>query len=371
MKVQNCDVAVVGGGLHGLSVALHLARRNCRVALIERRWIGRHASGASAAGIRSLNRHPAEIALTRAAIAQWYRIAELVGDDCGFDPTGQIRIARQPDRVRLEERLERLAVAGWSHEKLVEGKALRRLLPDASPHYVAGLYVADDGSADPHRTIMAFRAAAEVAGVQIFEGCSLAKAQRESDGWRLEGDGLVVRAGAVVNVAGAWLPEVAQLFGEELPLGTKASMMIVTERVARMRLPVVGVVGRPLSFKQTRQGTLLLGGGLQGSYDLAAERAEVRVERLAEAARTALDIFPMLGKVNIVRTWAGLEGATPDHLPVIGPSARIPGLWHVGGFTGHGFALVPVVGRIIADLVVGERPEFDLGAFSPARLQKT
>src|SRR5690606_38371442 len=143
------------------------------------------------------------------------------------------------------------------------------------------------------------------------------------------------------------------------------SMMIVTERVARMRLPVVGVVGRPLSFKQTRQGTLLLGGGLQGNFDLVAERAEVRVERLAEAARTALDIFPMLGKVNIVRTWAGLEGATPDQLPVIGPSAQVPGLWHVGGFTGHGFALVPVVGRIIADLVMGNRPELDLDAFSP------
>src|SRR5690606_33743143 len=114
VKVQDCDVLVVGGGLHGLSTALHLARRKCRVVLIERRWIGRHASGASAAGIRSLNRHPAEIALTRAAIAEWYRIEELVGDDCGFDPTGQIRIAHQSNRVRLEERLERLAAAGWS-----------------------------------------------------------------------------------------------------------------------------------------------------------------------------------------------------------------------------------------------------------------
>jgi sarcosine oxidase subunit beta len=107
---------------------------------------------------------------------------------------------------------------------------------------------------------------------------------------------------------------------------------------------------------------------LQGRFDLESERAEVRMQRLAEAARSALAILPGLGDAVITRTWAGLEAATPDLLPAIGPSRIAPGLHHVFGFSGHGFALVPIMGRIVADLVTEGRTDFNLDAFNPARL---
>jgi len=87
------DVIVVGGGLHGMSAALYIARRGKRVLVLEKDRIAAHASSYSAGGVRTLGRHPAEIPLAVESIAMWHRIADLVGDDCGFQEVGQVKVA--------------------------------------------------------------------------------------------------------------------------------------------------------------------------------------------------------------------------------------------------------------------------------------
>ena len=104
--------------------------------------------------------------------------------------------------------------------------------------------------------------------------------------------------------------------------------------------------------KQSEQGTLVIGGGLQGSADIEAQKSFVNFSELSKGARAATDLFPSIGPVRIVRTWAGMEAKTDDHLPVIGASPNASGCYHAFGFSGHGFQLVPVVGAILADLIV-------------------
>jgi len=76
----------------------------------------------------------------------------------------------------------------------------------------------------------------------------------------------------------------------------------------------------------------------------------------------------MVGDVRIARSWAGIEAKTRDLLPVIGPSPQSPGVFHVFGFSGHGFQLVPVVGAILSDLIVFGKTDRDIAAFAPYRL---
>jgi sarcosine oxidase subunit beta len=302
-------------------------------------------------------------------MAQWHEIRELVGDDCGFHAHGQIKVAEtEAELVTLTARVEQLNGLGYRHEEIVDAKELRRLLPPIAPHCVGAAVARDNGAADPHRTLLAFRRAGEAAGVRIYENCGVEAVEQTANRWRLRGTRATIEAPVVVNAAGAWAGRFADMVGDHFALGTKASMMIVTERVAPLVRPVVSCVGRQLSFKQTDRGTLLIGGGVQGRFDLPGEKTTVDFLALARAARAAQALFPAVGGVSILRTWAGLEAKTDDLLPVIGPSPAAPGVLHAFGFSGHGFQLVPVVGAIIAELALAGGTRRQIAPFDLRRL---
>lgn len=363
------DIAVIGGGLHGLSAALHLARAGQQVVLLERSWIGRHASGATAAGVRTLGRDLAEVPISLEAMEMWHRIEALVGDDCGFHSYGQFRVAESVDDLPLlERRVDMMRLQGYTHEETIDRAELLRLIPAISPHCAGALVARRDGAADPHRTLRAFRRSCEDAGVAIHEGCGVTAIERRGADWHVRAGERAFTVSAVVNTAGAWASRIAALVGDDIPLGLKASMMIVTERLAPLLKPVVSVMGRPLSFKQSDQGTLIIGGGLQGAADIDTQKSTVDFTILAKGARAATDLFPSVRDVRITRSWTGIEAKTRDLLPVIGPSPNAPRVFHAFGFSGHGFQLVPVVGAIIADLVIRGETRRHIRPFSAERL---
>ncbi|MEO0543073.1 MAG: FAD-binding oxidoreductase [Pseudomonadota bacterium] len=369
MNIQSIDAIVIGGGLHGLSAALHLARAGQRTIVLERSWVGRHASGGSAAGVRTLDRALEELPIAFEASDMWHNIGHIVGDDCGFHAHGQVKVASQEkDIAILETRLAKSHAAGFEHEELIEQSELRRLIPSIADKCVAGLIVRSDGAADPHKTLKAFRASVEKAGAKIIEGCGVTAIERVHSDWLVKADGRNFLAPVIVNAAGAWAATIAAMIGDDIPLGHKASMMMVTERISEFVKPVVSLAGRPLSFKQTRQGTLVIGGGLQGHADVKMQKSAVNFVELAKSAQAATELFPTVGNLRIVRTWAGIEAKTKDLLPVIGPSANSPGVFHAFGFSGHGFQLVPVVGAIIADLVVHGGTNRQIYPFAAQRL---
>lgn len=203
----------------------------------------------------------------------------------------------------------------------------------------------------------------------ISEGCGVSSIERTGLDWTItKSDGGTTTVPMIVNAAGAWGSEIAKMVGDDIPMGLKASMMMVTERLNPFLAPVVSSYGRQLSFKQADQGGLVIGGGIQGDADLPAETSHVRFGRLAKGAKDAVTLFPSVREVRIVRTWAGLEATTSDHLPIIGASENGPGVFHAYGFSGHGFALVPVVGAIMADLVHRGSTTRDIEGLQASRL---
>jgi sarcosine oxidase subunit beta len=302
----------------------------------------------------------------------WDRLEAIVGDDCGFQPSGQVKVAEtEADMRKLEARAAEVRALGWTHEELADRAEVRRLLPAIAPHVVGALVTHGDGAADPMRTVMAFRRAAEGAGVTIIEGISVTGLSPTAEGTiRVETDGGPHEAERVANCAGAWARDLARLVGEDIPCDAKASMMIVTERLPRFCEPTVGGTGRPLSFKQTAAGTVVIGGGHQGRNDPAAETSTVLFGSLAHAARIATELFPVIRDARITRSWAGIEARTPDQVPVMGESRAMPGLFHSFGFSGHGFQLSPAAGAAIAELMARGATNLPVSAFHQDRFAK-
>ena len=370
------DLLVVGAGLMGLSCALAARERGLGVLVVEAGTTGRHASSASAGGVRSLNRHPAEIPLARAALPLWARMAERLGADCGFRVSGQVRVAEDGAALAaLERRAALVEGLGHDHERLLSAEALRRRVPGIAPHCRGALAVEDDGFADPLATVHALRTRARRLGVRIVERTRVGAlaTERESivlEATRPDGASVTYRARRCVNAAGAWGGDLAALAGDDVPIRTAALQMAVTAPLAPFLAPVLGSEGRKLSLKQSAAGALVIGGGHEGDVAAgASDHASGRVvpSRLAENLAAALALFPRLADARVVRTWAGLEGMVADGLPVIGPSRAHPALVHAFGFSAHGFALVPLVGSLVADLIEGGEPAHDLAAFDPRR----
>lgn len=361
------DAIVIGGGLHGLSTALQLARRNARVLVLERRHVGRHSSGINAGGVRRMGRDEREIGLSQVAFEMWSDIFGLVGDDCGFVASAQIKVAENAaELAKLEARVAKVRALGWTHEEIIGRDRLFALVPALARHCVGAMACFGDGAADPMRTVMAFRRAAVAAGAELREG-SFVQAIEPGDPIRVVTEEGTFAAPRVANCAGAWARNVAALVGEDIPCGVKASMMIVTERLPRFCEPTVGAAGRALSFKQSAAGTVVVGGGMQGKADAAAETSVVNFRNLGTSARTVTDLFPVMKGARIVRTWCGIEAKTADEIPVIGESEKLPGLFHSFGYSGHGFQLSPAAGLAVAELMLRGQTNLPVAAFAPGR----
>lgn len=367
---EGSDVLIIGGGIQGLSAALHLAGRGVLVRVLEKDYVARHASGVNAGGVRTLGRHPAELPLSLRAKHLWLTCADWLDMDCGFSPVGQIRVAENIGELdRLKSRSAAVDALGLAYqERVIDRRELRERLPALAPHCVGGLLVEDDGYANPYRTAIALKHAALRAGVMLHESCMAMQLRRRGAGWSvMAADGRCFRANVLLNCAGAWGHRIAAVMGEETALTPNGSMLMITARLPPTVGPVVGAAGRSLSFKQFPNGTVLVGGGHRAPVDIDRNLARVNLPGLAKAARTAVTLFPFVAEAQAVRFWSGIEGFMPDGLPVIGPSLTEEKMFHAFGFSAHGFQLGFAVGEILADLATQVATRVAIDAFSIGR----
>ena len=364
------DVLIIGGGLHGSSSAFHIARRGVNVTVLEADYVGRHASGVNAGGVRTLGRPLPEIPLALMSREIWHNIVDTIGDDCGFVASGQLKIAEtEAELDECRERVALLEAHGFTHEKIIDRETLLELEPAITPHVTGGIWVERDGYALPFQTTTAFRLAAEHHGVVFHEGTPVTRIEQKGERWFAHTPSGVFSAAKLVVTAGAWAGELSQQVGEPVPVHPEGLMLMVTHRVAPFCRATLGATGRPLSFKQFDNGTVVIGGKLIGIADLAGRHGEVDFARLVKSANTVVDLFPHLRNLGINRAWAGVEAFTDDSLPVISPSRRASNLTYSFGYCGSGFQLGPGCGKLVSELVLDGVASLPLDAFAIDRFK--
>ena len=377
-RTKGTEVAVVGGGIMGASLAWHLARRGVRVTLCERATIAAGGSGRTGALLRRHYSNEPEAILAQKGWETYAHWPDVVGGDPVHTPAGLIvTVDTSPacdgnlERLRRNvARQNRLGIPS----RVVDPDELRQLQPFARWDDVRlAAYEPDSGYVDAVAATRSVAAAARAVGAEIREGCPVFAV--ETDGTKVSGvrtpDG-VVPAEAVVVAAGPWTNRVLAGTGVALPIQTLRVQVAILHRPLDLDEPhfvyldtVAGIFCRPWAPGRTMVG---VGGGDQHDpVDPDAYREQNDPDYPATAIAAIARRIPAMARASYHTGHAGLYDVTPDTHPMLGPVGPA-GLFVMAGFSGAGFKKGPAVGQAIAELIVAGHPTVvDLQPFRPGR----
>ena len=359
---RDVDIVIVGGGIVGASCAYFLAERGAEVLLLEAGRIGREASGVNAGGVRQQARALPEMPLALESVRLWADLERRLEVPLEYERCGDLRIVESAeDAARLRAVAARERETGLALE-WVDGAALRALVPSIAPGVLGGTFCPTGGQANPLRVAAAIGRRARDLGAIVWEGCPVRALARDGEGFALDCAHGRVRASRVVLAAGAWTPIVAEGLGARLPISLFVPQMQATVPLPRVLGTVLLGFTRKLSMKQMRSGAVLVGGGKRGWGDLVTRAKGLAAESMRLGAVDAVDVLPLLGRTETTRTWVGLEGLTSDEMPII-DCLETDRVYVAAGFSGHGFAIGPVVGRLLAEWLLDGTPSMDVSAF--------
>ena len=374
------DVLVVGGGIAGSATALHLAEGGADVVLVERFDLNTQGSGYNAGSLHAQLQHEPFVergerwardyapatAFLADAIELWRELPEQLGVDLEVSVTGGVLVAQTESQLRDVQRKVRLEREQGLDVELLSREDLRRVAPYVSEEMAGGELCATEGKANPLLSGPAYARAAVARGARLLRHTELTGLERDGAGFRATTSAGTLTTRRVVSCGGVDAGRVTAMLGAELPITGHAIQASVTEPVAPLVGHLVYFAGEKLTLKQARMGSLLIGGGWPASLGGTGGAPVVSPASLQENLRVAQCVVPAVGQARLLRTWAGWVNGTDDWLPVIGELAAVPGLF-VGAYPYMGFTAAPLLGRVLADLVLGRPAQRDLSPFAPER----
>ena len=372
--MRTADVLIVGGGCVGASAAYHLAAAGAgSVLLLDRAEdLGTGSTAAAAGGFRHQFGSEVNVRLSLASIPMLTRFEEEHGLPLDVDQDGYLLLVRDETAWEGFRAAAEMQRGLGARVDLLTGPEAAELVPGLMVEDVVGAtFGPDDGIADTSGLTHGYATLARRSGAEIKTGAEVVELLTEGDrvaGART-GAGEEIRAGAVVNAAGPWAGQVAATAGVELPLDPIPRNVVVTGPFAGAPERRTLVVDTPTSFYFHREGPgVLMGMGSSDerpSFDTTVDQAFVAEEILPTAMRT----FPPIEEAGIENTWCGLYEMTPDRHPIIGEAIR--GLYLANGFSGHGFQHSPIVGKLLAEMIVdGAASTVDVSSLSLDRFER-
>lgn len=376
MRQTATDVLVIGGGIVGLMTAWYLAEDGAAVTLLEAGEIGAAASGANAGSIHLQIQYPEFVAygegwarayapclrFLTASLQLWQALPGRVGEDLDVKLAGGLVVATEAGQMRQIEAKARIEASAGVETAILDRDALRDMAPYLSHQAIGAGFCAMEGKANPLRATPAIAAAAEAAGAMLMRGIEVTAIERDGTGFRVRHAGGEIRAGRVVNAAGAAAGRIAAMLGVTLTIDGFPLQVTVTERIAPLIPHLVYSAAGKLTLKQVANGGCIIGGGwsadIRPDGTLASNPAN-----LAANMGMAIDVVPAMANVHALRSWTAWVNGTPDWRPILGEAPSCPGFF-LALFPWVGFSAGPMSARVIADLVLGRDPAIPLEGIS-------
>ncbi len=411
---KKTSVAVIGGGIIGVSTAIELAERGVSVVLLEKGIIAGEQSSRNWGWCRQLGRDAREIPLILESLNLWRGMNLKIGAETGYRQSGIIYLAETDAEFATKEKWHADNVKAYGLDaRLVSGAEADKLQPGSTRKWKGALYTSADGRAEPFLAVPAMTRYAQRLGVKIIQNCAVRGVETQAG----KISSVVTEKGAiaceqVVLAGGAW----SRRFLHNL--GIEFSQLSVVNSVMRTEALDAGVEkacsGGKFAFRKRLDGGFTITHRHTSVADVTPDSFrlffqflpalkldwsglrmrlgqrfidEARLKRrwklderspfeemrmldpepvhavLDEAAASLKDYYPAFGSMKVAERWAGVIDATPDAVPVISPLEILRGLYLASGFSGHGFGLGPGAGKLMAQLVVGEKPCVDPAPF--------
>jgi D-hydroxyproline dehydrogenase subunit beta len=375
--VKPCEVAVVGAGIVGAATAWELHARGVDVALLDRGGVSGATTGLGEGNVLCSDKEVGpELELTLAGLGVFDELEALIGAQARIRRKGALIVHRSDETWANEpERVERLRAAGVQGA-LLDVADVRAMEPQLTGELAGASFFPADLQCAPRAIARALAGAlprvhtgVEVHGVALEDG--RLTGLRTSDG--------VLACSAAVVAAGPWSRALAEAAGVALPLEPRKGQLVRLaaaardDRLIRHKVVEAGYLGSVASVDAALQVTTVLETTWEGDVLVGSSRErrgfDLSVDDAVSAAmlEQGFALMPGLRGLALDTAWAGLRPWLPDHLPAIGPSGAVAGLWLATGHEGAGVALGPVTGRLVAQLYAGEVPIVNPAPFSPDR----
>ncbi|MCQ8192723.1 NAD(P)/FAD-dependent oxidoreductase [Streptomyces rugosispiralis] len=421
---KTADLVVVGAGVVGAAAAWFATLAGLRVVVVDRGAIAGGTSGAGEGNVLVSDKEPGpELELARYSRQVWGEDLGPYGERWEFERKGGLVVASTPAALGALRTLAERQRARGVVVREVSGAELPALEPRLTREAAGGALYPQDAQVQPMLAAAHLLRLARQRGAVVRTGTEVVgflgpggrtgspatsrggrtgapapagRADAGAPGGRDAGapggrdagapvTGVrtphgTVSAPAVLNAAGTWAGAVAGLAGVELPVLPRRGFVLVTEPLppatVRHKVYAADYVDAVASSDAELQASPVVEGTGGGTVLIGSTRERVGFDRrpspaaVRALARGAIGLFPMLASVRAMRVYAGFRPYCPDHLPVIGPDPRAPGLWHACGHEGAGIGLAAGTGKLIAQALTGEATDLDLTPFAPERFEE-
>lgn len=412
---QKWDLIVIGGGIVGCSTAFYAARLGLRVLIVERDTPGSGQSGRNLGFVRQQGRDFRELPLAIAALRLWNDLEEDLGRKVGWLRGGNVVLAANDRETARQADWQSKAKDFGLDTILLTSAQTREKLPFLSDKasLCGAMFTASDGRAEPGRTTRAFFEAAVELGVSVILGAHVT--QLELQAGNVHGvwvNDKLYRADRVLCSAGTGSGKLLRGVGYNLP--QERIRATVARTLPAPGLTLTSCISLPFTgLRQDEKGAFIFSVA-GGEYDVrfdswrylhhyretrranpdaarvnyfgpilrfmssriaspiadiapSSEGARPAHYRVRQAQDELRQFVPQLAELAIEAVWAGVIDALPDVVPVMGHVHERPGLLLATGFSGHGFGLGPMAGKIMAGLAAGHSASVDISGLSPSR----
>lgn len=346
------DIIIIGGGVNGLACAYDLAKTGMKkIVVLEKGYLGVGATGRCGAGVRQQWGMEENIILARESVRIFEKLPEELGFNVFFRQGGYLVMIFDENEYDLVARSIPIQNKLDVPSRLLDPKEIAEVAPGINLDGVLGAaFCPTDGVCYPYAVLWGYGEAARRLGVDIRTHTEVTGIDILDDkSYSVKTKSGSYNAPRILNVAGARTRDIAALLGIDIPTKPYRHEIAVTDALKPFLNPVVISPKKGFYFSQSLRGEIV--GGIGDENEPSSHSTNSSVDFLFRYASALREVFPALGKVRIIRQWAGLYDMSPDARPIMGTVDGFDGYYHACGFSGHGFMLSPITAKLLTELI--------------------